>query len=419
MEDSVETLLRSVSSRLAGLREYRAMYDRELAFDFDPIRRFCGNRLWEQNSSAILAFFLDPSETHAQGDVFLREFLKLIAAKSGYKDFEACPRPSLVKCEFKIPDGSPDEGGQMDILLRFEDPPFHIAIENKIWAEDQPKQIDRYHAYLEKQAGKHVLVYLTSDGRDPSEGSMKKGPDSGRPDWLVTLSWRRDIVPLVERWIGLCRAERVREYLKDFQHAINAEMGGGMDMSEETQVAEMIAKSPESIEAAKKIMDAWYGATIKVFEKFKQDMKSYAGPKGLDFVMEPTKMWGKYEGFEFMRGSWDKYKIEFDFETSNLHDLAYGIVYKNHPLDRNQDSTKRLESLIIKQFPPNGPQDPPGATFPVSFWVEKENPKYKNWDTSEVLAQILAGESSDLYKYIFGIVEKLGKVIDKAEEALR
>ena len=49
-----------------------------------------------------------------------------------------------------------------------------IAIENKPWADDQPRQLNDYAKHLGKQYKHFRLIYLTPNGEDPSEYSIKR-----------------------------------------------------------------------------------------------------------------------------------------------------------------------------------------------------------------------------------------------------
>lgn len=74
-----------------------------------------------------------------------------------------------------------------------------IVIENKVDADDQPKQLLRYWRWLEsKREGfpHRALIYLTPDGTPPSRQSMGVGRRGFQPaltESLVRLSYRRDI----------------------------------------------------------------------------------------------------------------------------------------------------------------------------------------------------------------------------------
>ena len=65
------------------------------------------------------------------------------------------------------------ERDNIDILITTADKKKAVVIENKIWAMDQPEQLQKYHKKLKKQGYSDIgLLYLTLDGHDPSEGSV-------------------------------------------------------------------------------------------------------------------------------------------------------------------------------------------------------------------------------------------------------
>ena len=63
------------------------------------------------------------------------------------------------------------EKHQVDILIR--NPSQAVVIENKIWAGDQPQQLQRYHKELTRQGYEVHLRYLTPFGNNPSKDSVE------------------------------------------------------------------------------------------------------------------------------------------------------------------------------------------------------------------------------------------------------
>ena len=61
------------------------------------------------------------------------------------------------------------EWNNVDILIRDQASMQAVIIENKIWAADQPRQLVRYAEQMEGYD--YRVLYLTLDGRDPSEDS--------------------------------------------------------------------------------------------------------------------------------------------------------------------------------------------------------------------------------------------------------
>ena len=97
-----------------------------------------------------------------EGEANLRDFVETVVEKVvpvWLRDFD--PRGAKVE----------RERHHIDILIT-NDHGQALAIENKIDAEDQHRQLKRYHEELERQGYKDIhLLYLTIDGREPSEDS--------------------------------------------------------------------------------------------------------------------------------------------------------------------------------------------------------------------------------------------------------
>ena len=110
----------------------------------------------------------------------LTDFLQQV----GIKDFES----RNVKVEREL--------HNIDILITNNDTKHAVVIENKIWAGDQHEQIMRYHQTLKKQKvySRIYLLYLTPDGRDPSEDSV------GDLE-CTAISYKYDLQP----WLRRCQ----------------------------------------------------------------------------------------------------------------------------------------------------------------------------------------------------------------------
>ena len=94
--------------------------------------------------SAILAELLDPNGSHRQGAVFARLFAKRVDI-----DGEGIEH-AHVQREVMIANDS-----RADILMRIGE--TRIVIENKIHADDQPEQLERYDAYAKQWPNGKVL----------------------------------------------------------------------------------------------------------------------------------------------------------------------------------------------------------------------------------------------------------------------
>jgi hypothetical protein len=109
--------------------------------------------------SRMIGSFLDVNGKHYQDDLFLKEFLNCL----NIKDYDTLN--SKIHNEYE------------NIDLYLTDGNKHIIIENKIWAQDQKAQIQRYIELIKKE-NKNLddadlyVIYLSIDRKQPSRYSL-------------------------------------------------------------------------------------------------------------------------------------------------------------------------------------------------------------------------------------------------------
>jgi hypothetical protein len=151
---SVENLLNGVQS----------LYERRLSSRADEAPNFNLFQILEveglevSTHSAFLAHLLNPTEAHAQGDLFLRQFL----LELGHEEL-ASSGGWVVSKEV------PFKGGRLDIVLQSAKARAIFVVENKIGTEDHPNQLLAYHKWLgmprrKKAFEPRILLYLTPEG---------------------------------------------------------------------------------------------------------------------------------------------------------------------------------------------------------------------------------------------------------------
>lgn len=148
--------------------------------------------------SSLIASFLKEHE-------ILCAFIKLLSGKININSDELID--AAVDTEFVCPDSK-----RIDILVRLKfkpsgsEVPYYrvLIIENKIYARDQPQQLDNYFAAL-KELGytsqQIVLIYLTPEGDGPSEDSLCAANKENAP--LIKLSYQEHIMKLLEDSLAL------------------------------------------------------------------------------------------------------------------------------------------------------------------------------------------------------------------------
>jgi len=249
---------------------------------------------------------LNPKGTHDMGDLFLKLFLKQILNKDEYKETGNC---ITVKREDPT-----DENRRIDFTIEMEN--LLIAIEMKIYASDQPKQLVDYKKHIDKIKKQNKLFYLTllgSEANAESSGKLKVDKD------YFLLSFYYDIYIWLQQCIEKsATVPTLREGLIHYRNLIQkltnqSSKGIGEDMEE-------ILKSSKDIEAAntlvneykniwaKKEADFWFflhkslekklkgtGFEILYFEEDKRD-----NDEKIDFGLIAKERNNKNAGFGFL-----------------------------------------------------------------------------------------------------------------------
>ena len=171
-------LISSVEHRQALRRESSRQQVLALLQSFPRVRReyvtssppsfnlleLCGVGADERRHSAILAWLLDDTATHAQGNRFFKAFANLCGLELSKHG------AYTVRAEF------PGYESIADIVI-FRPGDFFISIENKLEAGEGKDQLNREHRDLQRYAEplsipghRRIAIFLTPDGRKPQTG---------------------------------------------------------------------------------------------------------------------------------------------------------------------------------------------------------------------------------------------------------
>lgn len=223
-QSDFETFFSTAGLVLSISRDSAETINEHLAPDFSLADLLMPDELRLSN---LIAGLLNPRGRHGQADRFLQSFLNVLARESTHPTFfdevaAAWQSPAKVSVRLEVPTiYIPSSQRRMDILL--EGGGYGLMIENKPWAGDQRAQLEDYAQDLKRRFGERfAIVYLTSDGYEPSARSVLKVDwnrhvDAGR---AIALSY----APAMLDWLGLCdqscRAESVRAALRDIARFI-------------------------------------------------------------------------------------------------------------------------------------------------------------------------------------------------------
>ncbi len=236
--------------------------------------RLCGVDHYETMHSKILAEFLSPQGSHGQGDFFLKRFCMLLKRLCDFKgEFSAA---ATVATEYSGYIRS-DSIGRFDILIEDDTTKSVCIIENKIFAGEQPKQLERYAKWLEERRKKDwnaILVFLTLNGK--KAWSIKEGVPYQR---LAYVNKQKSDVPCFTDWINTCCKELpgvspVKYALEQYKNHIGNLATGEAIMTNE--IVEMLKQG--NMKSARLISDAFYTAKeeieISFFREIGETLKS-------------------------------------------------------------------------------------------------------------------------------------------------
>lgn len=189
----------------------------------------------------FLHCLLDPRGAHDCDSLFLKLFLQTLLElqlvthndKRVESPISINERKWTVSKEASLPGH-----GQIDLLL--ESPGFGIAIENKIHAGEQPKQLECYKDYLQKRHGSSfALIYLTLDG--------KIAYTAGQHDYY-RISYKEHILA----WLDSCLRETyhiipVNQALIQYRAVVRRLTKQNLESEFMKPVLEMIRQNPDIV----------------------------------------------------------------------------------------------------------------------------------------------------------------------------
>lgn len=212
--------------------------------------------------SAFIGELLDPDGSHNMGPVFLNEFLKSIEFK---KDFNTNGAELTIEYYAGHVCNQGKTGGRIDIYIMDKDG-NSISIENKIYADDQTHQVERYVNYNQ---AKNTVYYLSLFGDEPkkkSRGSLTEGKD------FFCISYENTVIS----WLEACQKEAVdkpvlRESIRQYITLIKKLTNQLSDKKMAENISKLIS---DNYLAARTIADTINLAEIKALEKLLQKIKA-------------------------------------------------------------------------------------------------------------------------------------------------
>ena len=189
----------NIRKALQDFKETVSAEKKKLTPDFNLLSLISPN---EMQLSGLLARLLDPTGPHEQGDVFLRSFIRSLSPVFFQKIKDSKANILLEHVA--------DHNGRIDILIDFEGR-FGVAVENKPFAADGERQIERYALWMSDRYGPDhfLIVYLSREGNSPSETSLSPRANESLGSQLKIFSYR-DLRNWLQKTAGQIRTRPPR-----------------------------------------------------------------------------------------------------------------------------------------------------------------------------------------------------------------
>lgn len=240
--------------------------------------------------SRFLSALLDPNGPHRLGTMFLDSFRKRLDSQFIYneKSLEVYPN-NQNRSEYK----------EIDICFIDRVAKKAVMIENKIYHEDtnheDKGQLENYYARLIEEdkipEGGIEVYYLTLDGHEPSEDSVKlsgKYPKLQNKVKCITysveiLEWLRDIVK--ECYNKPSLRESIIQYIKIVENMTNNDTS----IEEIKEIKNLIGMNEDNLMSAKLLIDNFDHVKWHTIYDFYNELELEFKNRGFEIIQKPTE----------------------------------------------------------------------------------------------------------------------------------
>lgn len=310
----------------------------------------------EHLHSRFIFELLHPDGTHNKGDLFLKYFLDIVGIKHSNDNVSKI----LVTKEWM----------KIDLLIRYGNQA--IIIENKIEAQDQDKQLQRYYEKVKglgfTKSNIH-LIYLTPFGDKPSQKSIGNLDKEYLATHLFNISYKEDILNWIEQCIAACATQpSIRESLVQYHHIIKRITGQTMSKIESKKVIQLLKKG-QNINYAKKIVEVWSDVKFEAEWNFWLELEAtikdhytlLQRQKITKSIVRKSNTGGLMFELPNLSLKNDTDQICFYIERAKKENLRYGITVISK--DKRQGSQAQYQNCI------NIVGDILGHQQPSDWWI--------------------------------------------------
>lgn len=291
--------------------------------------------------SQFLFTLLNPEGSHNKGNDFLEVFIQIC----GIEGF----RIDSVKIS--------KEHKNIDLLIK-NNKSQAIIIENKIYALDQNEQLERYYSILKKEGFKDIrILYLTLDGREPSDqslGSLREKAD--KDEILTNISYKYHVKKWIEECIKIAALHSsLRETINQYQKLIDELTGITMDKQEYSEIIDLLSQNDNVLQAHRITSiwnhvkehtekDFWCDLEKLIEQEYKiLDVRKFSS-KLIEDAVHTSRNRELWYGLMFVIQEKNNYKYCLHIERSES-DLYYGLALLDSTNQRIDCSKEEFNEL--------------------------------------------------------------------------
>lgn len=356
-------------------------------------------RLEVNTHSAFLYEFINPKGTHYQDDKYLRIFIDEVLKIEDF-DFENVKvgRENLI-----------DANRRIDFTIENDD--YYIAIEMKIDATDQDKQLSDYFEYAKKQDKKFFKIYyLTLDGRDADEKSAKEVE-------YERISFQSNILNFIEKSIEKsANLPIIRESLFQYKNLI-LNITNQTTQEMQMEIIEII-NTPKMAIAATRMSKGlakvwaereflfWKSLTIKL-EEYLKNKKNW-GMEGYNFSIKDSSTDDLIKEIYEKRTKDNDLGLRLNLNKNNFYFLIYSYSKSNFKYQiefESKSDIEKLAKLIDFKYKYKNARYCE-SKYALNFCKDYEEPTYDIFDNDK-LDKIVENIYNEIKSYMDIIVKEL------------
>lgn len=180
----------------------------------------------EIRHSRVLAWLLDPRESHKLEDKFFKKILMKVFDNN--LSFATIKPTEIILKDFSKAEVYRESKNNIDVLYTNKEHRINLVIENKTFTSDHDNQLRKYRKFIENSyAGyRNIYIYLTPNGDAPIDADVEE-----RQFWSL-LSYQDISDILEELYVDEIDNEKVSYILKEYNDNIRRNILNDIELKE-------------------------------------------------------------------------------------------------------------------------------------------------------------------------------------------